>query len=166
MLDYLPEEELARARIYGLLARLFSAPPDAALLDAIAGADEVDAEDPTLIDAWLDVCSAAANTDEEAASAEYRRAFAGRRGAQADRLASACDALRHAISTHPHCLTAQERLFADEAKAAEKLCAALDATGSRRLYARIGRFAAAFLSIERAAFALPRTQDDHWRLNA
>ena len=159
MPDHLSGEELARARIYGLLARLFSAPPDAALLDALAGADEVDAEDGALVDAWLAVCGAAAGTDEESAGAEYRRAFAGRRGAQVARGASACDALCYAIFNHPGCLFAQERFFAREAKAAEKLCAALDATAGAGLYRRIGRFAAAFLSIERAAFALPRTQD-------
>ncbi|MGH8733149.1 MAG: molecular chaperone, partial [Burkholderiales bacterium] len=33
----IPAEEQARANLYGLLARLFYAPPDAALLKAIAG---------------------------------------------------------------------------------------------------------------------------------
>jgi hypothetical protein len=162
MLDPLPEEEVGRARIYGLLARLFSAPPDAALLDAMAGADEVDAEEGTLVDAWLGLCRAAAHIDEEAAGVEYRRAFGGRRSAQAERVASACDALRHAISTHPHCLDAQERFFAREAKAAERLCASLNGI----LYRQVGRFAAAFLRIEREAFALPRIEHHPWRLNA
>jgi hypothetical protein len=162
MLDYLPAEELARARIYGLLARLFSAPPDAALLDAIANAGEVDAEDGNLVDAWLDLCCAAANTDEETASVEYRRAFAGRRGARAERMADTCNALRYAISTHPGCLAAQQRFFEQEARAAEKLCSSM----SGALYRQIGRFGAAFLRIEQQAFALPATKNHPWRLNA
>jgi TorA maturation chaperone TorD len=35
----LPQEDQARANIYGLLARLLLAPPDAGLLDSLAGAD-------------------------------------------------------------------------------------------------------------------------------
>jgi TorA maturation chaperone TorD len=37
----LPQEEEARANIYGLLARLLLAPPDDALLDSLAGADSI-----------------------------------------------------------------------------------------------------------------------------
>ena len=41
----LPPEEVARANFYGLLARLFYAPPDAALLEALAGAGDLEAEE-------------------------------------------------------------------------------------------------------------------------
>lgn len=50
----LPQEEQARADIYGLVARLLLAPPDDALLDSLAGADSIvsaDAEQP-LDRAW------------------------------------------------------------------------------------------------------------------
>lgn len=50
----LPQEEQARANIYGLLARLLLAPPDDALLDSLAGADSIvsaDSEQP-LDRAW------------------------------------------------------------------------------------------------------------------
>jgi TorA maturation chaperone TorD len=50
----LPQEEQARADLYGLLARLLLAPPDVALLDSLAGADAIlasDAEQP-LERAW------------------------------------------------------------------------------------------------------------------
>lgn len=50
----LPQEEQARADIYGLIARLLLAPPDDALLESLAGADAIvsaDSEQP-LDRAW------------------------------------------------------------------------------------------------------------------
>lgn len=40
----LPQEDQARANIYGLLARLLLAPPDAGLLDSLAGSDALVSE--------------------------------------------------------------------------------------------------------------------------
>jgi TorA maturation chaperone TorD len=54
----LPQEEQARADLYGLLARLLLAPPDDALLDSLAGADAIvssDADQP-LDHAWEQLC--------------------------------------------------------------------------------------------------------------
>lgn len=54
----LPQEEQARADLYGLLARLLLAPPDDALLDSLAGADAIvssDADQP-LDRAWDQLC--------------------------------------------------------------------------------------------------------------
>jgi TorA maturation chaperone TorD len=73
----LPPEEAARANLYGVLARLFYAPPDAALLEALAEADELDAEDGGLALAWRDLAAAAASADAEALREEYDRAFVG-----------------------------------------------------------------------------------------
>lgn len=73
----LPPEELARANFYGLLARLFYAPPDAPLLEAIAGADEIEAEDGGIGRAWQDLARAAAHADAEAVRDEYETAFVG-----------------------------------------------------------------------------------------
>lgn len=73
----LPPEEAARANLYGLLARLFYAPPDAALLQALAQADELDAEDGGLALAWRDLAAAAASAGVEALHVEYDRAFVG-----------------------------------------------------------------------------------------
>jgi TorA maturation chaperone TorD len=56
----LPPEELARANFYGLLARLFYAPPDAELLQALAAADEVHAEGGGISLAWRELARAAA----------------------------------------------------------------------------------------------------------
>lgn len=75
--DTLPPEEVARANFYGLLARLFYAPPDAALLEAIAGADEIEAEDGGIGEAWQDLARAAADADPEAVREEYENAFVG-----------------------------------------------------------------------------------------
>jgi TorA maturation chaperone TorD len=70
-------EETGRANFYGLLARLFYAPPDAALLEAIAGADEIDAQQGGVALAWRDLARAAAGADPDAVREEYETAFVG-----------------------------------------------------------------------------------------
>ncbi len=70
-------EEQARANFYGLLARLFYAPPDAGFLKALAMADELDAEDETLAARWRELIAAAAATEAEAVREEYDAAFIG-----------------------------------------------------------------------------------------
>lgn len=75
--ETLPPEEVARANFYGLLARLFYAPPDAALLEAIAGADQIDAEDGGIADAWHELALAAASANAEQVGEEYENAFVG-----------------------------------------------------------------------------------------
>ena len=73
------EEDQARADFYALIARLFYAGPDAALLAAIAGADEIAGEDETtpLAAAWKALGAAAAAMDAEAAREEYDSVFVG-----------------------------------------------------------------------------------------
>ena len=71
-----PEEE-ARANFYALLSRLFFAPPDAALLRALANADELDSEDDTLALRWRELLAAAGAIDPEAARDEYDLVFVG-----------------------------------------------------------------------------------------
>src|SRR6266404_2304454 len=73
----LPPEEEARANFYALLSRLFFAPPDAALLRALASADELESEDETLAVRWRALVAAAAVMDPEAAREEYDAAFVG-----------------------------------------------------------------------------------------
>lgn len=75
--DTLPPEEVARANFYGLLARLFYAPPDAALLEAIAGADQIEAEDGGIADAWHELAQACASADVDKVREEYENAFVG-----------------------------------------------------------------------------------------
>ena len=67
-------EELARANLYGLLARLFYAPPDAALLQAIAG-ETMQGE--RLAAAWRELSHAAGTADPEALRDEYDSRFVG-----------------------------------------------------------------------------------------
>ena len=66
-------EDRARADLYALIARLFYAPPDNALLQALAEADEIVGEDDSvpLADAWRALQLACAASDEEAAQQEY-----------------------------------------------------------------------------------------------
>jgi len=73
------EEDSARADFYALIARLFYAGPDAHLLAAIAGADEIAGEDETapLAAAWRALGAAAAAMDAEAAREEYDHVFVG-----------------------------------------------------------------------------------------
>lgn len=66
-------EEQARADLYGLLARLFYGPPDAALLGAIADS-KFDGE---LGAAWRELARAAAGADPEAVRDEYDGRFIG-----------------------------------------------------------------------------------------
>ena len=70
-------EEAARANFYGLLARLFYAPPDAALLQAIARADAIDAQEGGIAPAWRELARAAAGADPDAVREEYETAFVG-----------------------------------------------------------------------------------------
>ena len=76
-----PEEE-ARANFYALLARLYAGAPDAALLRAIAGADELPvvasaAPAAALADAWRTLVAASAAMDADAAAQEYVDLFVG-----------------------------------------------------------------------------------------
>lgn len=73
----LPAEEMARANFYGLLARLFYAPPDAALLRTLADADELEAQGEGLALVWRDLSKAAADADPETLREEYEAAFIG-----------------------------------------------------------------------------------------
>ena len=81
-------EDQARADFYALLARLFSAPPDAALLAAISAAPALalvrsdgDADvDRTAVElgrAWDELRSASAAVDVDAAREEYETLFIG-----------------------------------------------------------------------------------------
>ncbi len=72
-------EDRARADFYALISRLFYAGPDAALLAAIAHADEIvaEAENISLAQCWKSLTSAAAAMDAEAAQAEYDGVFVG-----------------------------------------------------------------------------------------
>ena len=75
----LPPEEVARANFYGLLARLFYAPPDAELLQAMAAAEdlEADEEESGFGQAWRDLSRACAGADPELVREEYETAFIG-----------------------------------------------------------------------------------------
>jgi len=72
-------EDRARADLYALIARLFYAPPDTGLLQALAEADEIVGEDDSvaLAEAWGTLQRACAATDEEAAQDEYDELLIG-----------------------------------------------------------------------------------------
>jgi TorA maturation chaperone TorD len=73
------QEDRARADFYALISRLFYAGPDAGLLAAMAGADEItgEAANVPLAEAWKSLISAAAAMDAEAAQDEYDSVFVG-----------------------------------------------------------------------------------------
>lgn len=73
----LPAEEAARANFYGLLARLFYAPPDAALLATLAGAGDLPAEGGGIAAAWAELARASASADPEVVREEYENTFIG-----------------------------------------------------------------------------------------
>ena len=72
-------EDQARAGYYALLARLYYSGPDAGLLAAIAGADDVVAggEQSALSSAWSALASAARAMDPEAVQLEHEGLFVG-----------------------------------------------------------------------------------------
>jgi TorA maturation chaperone TorD len=79
-LEFVPTlapEEAARANFYGLLARLFQAPPDRALLEALASADAMAAETGAIATAWRELSRTAAEADPQAVREEYDAAFIG-----------------------------------------------------------------------------------------
>ena len=73
-LKFIAPEEQARANFYALLARLFYAPPDAALLKALA---ESDLDGEALGQAWRELSHAAAGADPEKTREEYEERFVG-----------------------------------------------------------------------------------------
>ena len=83
----LPPEEAARADFYALLARLFYHAPDAEMLAALAGAEEIVAEESSgegagFALAWRDLTLAAAAADPAAVDEEYQALFVGAGKAQ------------------------------------------------------------------------------------
>lgn len=75
----LDAEEQARADFYGVLGRLFYAPPDAALLAALAQAGPLAGDDPgaPLALAWNALRKAAAGADADAVRDEFEAVFVG-----------------------------------------------------------------------------------------
>jgi len=72
--DQIPEEELLRAQLYSLLARLLSAAPDAALLAAL---QQLDSDGSDLGQAFAELARAAATATPAQAAAEYQDLFIG-----------------------------------------------------------------------------------------
>jgi TorA maturation chaperone TorD len=70
-------EDQARADLYALVARLLLAPPDAALLAGLAGADPIlgTHDERPLEDAWEKLVLAAGVVDAQAASDEFAELF-------------------------------------------------------------------------------------------
>lgn len=72
-------EDQARTDLYALLARLLLAPPDAALLGAIAASEPIVAQggDPALEGAWERLTLASSVMDEQAVHDEFTALFIG-----------------------------------------------------------------------------------------
>jgi len=73
----LPPEEVARANFYGLLARLFYAPPEQTLLRTLAASAEPEAEEGGIGAAWSALAAAAGDADADEVREEYETAFVG-----------------------------------------------------------------------------------------
>lgn len=76
---YVAAEDHARANLYALISRLFAAPPDTALIKAIASSPPLatDDDDALLPQAWSKLIAASSVIDEEAARDEYEALFGG-----------------------------------------------------------------------------------------
>ena len=73
----LAPEDQARANFYALLSRLFYGPPDAALLAALAQADDLQADDKTIAACWSELAKAASSANPDVVREEYETAFVG-----------------------------------------------------------------------------------------
>lgn len=74
----LPPEEAARGDFYALLARLLAAPPDAALLAALAASPALPPHGSlALAGAWANLTAASSAMDPDAAACEYETLFVG-----------------------------------------------------------------------------------------
>jgi TorA maturation chaperone TorD len=71
------EEDQARADIYGLLARLWYAPPDRSLLEALAASESAFEGDSAVASAWRALAQAARESDPAALTHEYDSLFVG-----------------------------------------------------------------------------------------
>jgi TorA maturation chaperone TorD len=72
------DEEIARAELYGLLARLWYAPPDAQLLEAFKVAPtEAPAQGAYLEEPWRQLVGAARESTEAQLRSEYDKLFGG-----------------------------------------------------------------------------------------
>lgn len=156
-----PAEEMARARIYRLLARLFEAPPDETLLQAIAGAREVDTATGRLADRWLALADAAGRIDAETVHDEYRLLLLGRWKSRARRIETLCRTMAGDISVRRTSLEAQSRYLCSAAPAVQRTCSAMASRHGAPFYRALARFTADFLGIELRAFRFPPTTGVH-----
>ena len=77
--SYVAAEDHGRANFYALTSRLFAAPPDAALLSAIASSPPLATDDDgaPLAMAWSRLIAASGVVDEESAKEEFEALFGG-----------------------------------------------------------------------------------------
>jgi TorA maturation chaperone TorD len=77
--SYVAAEDHARANLYALIARLFAAPPDAALLTAISSSPPLSTDDDgaPLPLAWSRLIAASSVIDQATAAEEYDSLFGG-----------------------------------------------------------------------------------------
>jgi TorA maturation chaperone TorD len=77
--SYVSAEDHGRANFYALISRLFAAPPDAALLAALAGSPPLSTEDDgaALPMAWSKLIAASGVVDEDSTREEYEALFGG-----------------------------------------------------------------------------------------
>jgi TorA maturation chaperone TorD len=151
-------EEMARARIYRLLARLFQAPPDAGLLEAIAEGRDVDTATGPLADRWLALVDVAGRTHAEEVRNEHRMLLLGRWKSRAQRVEALCRTMSSGIALRHESLEAQSRYLCSAAPAVQRTCSAMASRHGAPFYRALARFTAEFLGIELRAFRfLPTT---------
>ncbi len=73
----LQEADRIRADTYGVLARLFRAPPDRALIDLLAECRDAEEADSELARAWVALAGASRQADPAALDDEYHALFIG-----------------------------------------------------------------------------------------
>lgn len=159
-----------------MLARLFYAPPDTALLEALAGDGQLDTDESTRSPVrgkpwWRRPLYTTAYThrNADAARLAWLRADLAALGLcrheasrePQDHFAALCETMRHLIAMQKLGLGHQMRFFDRSIDpAARPLCDAISRPRCGAFYESVGRFARVFFELERSAFEMPSKSPD------
>jgi TorA maturation chaperone TorD len=180
----LPPEEAARANLYGVLARLFYAPPDEQLIDdasplASAWRAMIDAsrtafpaalrDEHTLLFVGTGKCEVSPYLSKyvlrhtsDSPLVELRQlldawGISRREGVAEyeDHIAAVCETMRFAIAVQQRSPAEQELLFERFLyRGATAFCSAVSVSKEARFYRLVATFAQAFLEVEKSAFEM------------
>jgi TorA maturation chaperone TorD len=192
-LQFVAPEDAARANLYGLIARLFYAAPDAQLIAQLKTAPAIGG-DGELALAWRDMVEACTTAFPVALENEHTELFVGTGKAQVtpylsyyvrnhqndsplvllrqqlaqwgigrreqapeyeDHVTGVCETMRFVIAVQQRSPQEQQAFFERFVyRGAAAFCDAVSASPKADFYAKVARFARAFLDIEKTGFEI------------